>query len=386
MSPAAPRTPRSPQGAAKLDQVEPHQARPRADFQWARRWGVVVVAQKTRYLPELSVAEDDERSPKCLPSMNGWKRNALVLILGLWFSWPAADVRALDPNRELSQYTCVPWTLQNGLPPLKILAVAQTQDGYLWLGTDRGLVRFDGVEFTLVGAPPGSKSRQTSIQTLLPARHGGLWFGLKMSSYGFLGPGGDWWLAKDAPANSDLDVFCLLEEADGTLWSGGVHGSRWRHRGSSEEQLFPAQDGAWTVLSLFQDSTGGIWVGTNGRGLYYWKAGKLTHVAAPEMDSLHVRAVAEDRDGKLWFCTRGGLIVWDRDWHRVEVAQPDSRLTCLLADRHGVMWLGTTDQGLARCRNGAISLLPQSGWPAQRYCLSWRRTTRAAFGWVPSTD
>ena len=63
---------------------------------------------------------------------------------------------ALDPNKELDQYDCRAWTYQNGLPVTSVRAIAQTKDGYIWLGTLKGLVRFDGVGFTLVGVPPVS--------------------------------------------------------------------------------------------------------------------------------------------------------------------------------------------------------------------------------------
>ena len=81
---------------------------------------------------------------------------------------------ALDPNQNIFQYNCLSWSRHNGLPVNNVYAIAQTRDGYLWLGTSIGLLRFDGVDFTLIGAPPASELRNTRIACLSPAHDGGI--------------------------------------------------------------------------------------------------------------------------------------------------------------------------------------------------------------------
>ena len=83
---------------------------------------------------------------------------------------------ALDPQKSLTQYSRTVWRQEHGLPQDTIRAIAQTTDGYLWLGTDEGLARFDGYEFAVFdkgsGALPGN-----SITALAAARDGSLWIG-----------------------------------------------------------------------------------------------------------------------------------------------------------------------------------------------------------------
>ena len=87
---------------------------------------------------------------------------------------PAAS--ALDPHKSLTQYTRRVWTQQDGLPQDTIRAIAQTSDGYLWIGTDDGLARFDGYEFTLFNKSNGDLP-SNSITALAATPDGSLWIG-----------------------------------------------------------------------------------------------------------------------------------------------------------------------------------------------------------------
>ncbi|HXC98766.1 MAG TPA: two-component regulator propeller domain-containing protein, partial [Verrucomicrobiae bacterium] len=69
-----------------------------------------------------------------------------AVALGLLFI--PLSVRALDPDKSVFQFNCQNWTRQNGLPADKVSTITQTKDGYIWLGTQNGLFRFDGLEFT----------------------------------------------------------------------------------------------------------------------------------------------------------------------------------------------------------------------------------------------
>ncbi|HKI71135.1 MAG TPA: two-component regulator propeller domain-containing protein, partial [Verrucomicrobiae bacterium] len=92
---------------------------------------------------------------------------------------------ALDPAKDLLQYNCRSWSRQNGLPVTGVNAITQTKDGYLWLGTSAGLVRFDGVEFKrfdLAGVP---QLRNSIVTSLASARAGGLWVGLEHNAFGY---------------------------------------------------------------------------------------------------------------------------------------------------------------------------------------------------------
>ena len=90
--------------------------------------------------------------------------------------WPAAAL-ALDPAKALTQFTHSVWVMEDGLPQNSIRAIAQTADGYLWLATQAGLVRFDGVRFTVFNTANTPLLTSSNILALLAARDGSLWIG-----------------------------------------------------------------------------------------------------------------------------------------------------------------------------------------------------------------
>src|ERR1043165_1297848 len=88
-----------------------------------------------------------------------------------------ATVYALDPSRELSQFGHEVWLTENGLPQNTVHAIAQTADGYIWIGTEEGLARFDGVKFTVFDKQNTPAIKSNYIRSLLADRQGALWIG-----------------------------------------------------------------------------------------------------------------------------------------------------------------------------------------------------------------
>ena len=98
----------------------------------------------------------------------------LVFLLVVLF---CPRVAGLDPSRKISQYGHNMWRIQDGHLPARPDAFAQTADGYLWVGTSAGLVRFDGVRFVPWASPKGEKLPSDQILSLLGASDGSLWIG-----------------------------------------------------------------------------------------------------------------------------------------------------------------------------------------------------------------
>lgn len=266
-------------------------------------------------------------------------------------------MRALDPAKPIHHYNCRSWGYENGPPVNSVQAIAQTRDGCLWLGTRRGLLSFDGVEFSIVGTPPASELRTTRVQTLLPSRRGGVWFGLRRRSFGFYSSDGEWRLGRDPQTAMDSDVTSMLEGRDGMLWVGGGRAARGPPDTLRFERLFPDQPNAPVVSSFLEDSKGRVWVGTVGHGLYCWQDGRLAEVPDPLLKTRIIHALAEDQAGQLWLGTHVGLISYDAQLRHKSDALPEYEVRCLLTDRHGVLWVGTTGNGLARVRNGLFDSL-----------------------------
>lgn len=286
-----------------------------------------------------------------------WRRKLLVTGGVVYLLAGLLPVGALDPTKPLHQYNCRSWGYANGLPVNSVQAIAQTRDGCLWLGTRRGLMSFDGVEFTIVGTPPASELRTTRVQALWPSGRGGIWFGFRRSAYGFRSADGAWRLGRDPQVGMGWDVPCILEASDGTLWVGGERAAKGPADTLQLERLFPVESDAPIVISLLEDSKGRVWVGTAQHGLFCWQDGKLTEVPDPQLKSRIIHALAEDRAGQLWLGTQAGLLCYDAQLQNNTDALPEYEVRCLLTDRHGVLWVGTTGHGLARVRNGLFEML-----------------------------
>src|SRR5258705_6785984 len=105
-------------------------------------------------------------------------KQGAIIVLGLNFLF-GSYAFALDPSLEISQYAHTPWKAGGGISKGIVWAIAQTQDGYLWLGTEFGLLRFDGVRSVSWEPPAGQHLPSSEIRTLLAARDGNLWIGTR---------------------------------------------------------------------------------------------------------------------------------------------------------------------------------------------------------------
>jgi len=262
---------------------------------------------------------------------------------------------ALDPNQDLDHYGCRAWNYQNGLPVTSVRAIAQTKDGYIWLGTLKGLVRFDGVDFTLMGVPPASELRSTCVQALCPSSSGGLWFGLQRSAYGFHAPDGGWRVGSDPEAGWDWDVPCILETSRKVLWVGGQHAAYGSLDTLKLQHLFPDETNGAVVSSLLEDSKGRIWIGTVLKGLFCWENGTLKHIPDASLDSRIIRSLAEDKQGRIWIGTNIGLFSYDISAGVRAAKFPIYEISCMLVDHNGDLWVGTTEKGLFRGKNGVFT-------------------------------
>ncbi len=274
---------------------------------------------------------------------------------------PAGSALALDPARDLHHYNCQTWTRQNGLPVTGVHALAQTRDGFLWMGSSSGLVRFDGSAFKRFAPGSPGDHRGRIVRVLASAPGGGLWAGLRQSSFGFHdGRSFSFREAEDWPA--DLDVSSLFIGDDGGVW---IVGNRdvFRIRGDgAREHVWSASSRTDEYLSLttgFRDSAGRLWFGTDRRGLFFSQDGKLSKLEDPEVDAAIVWCMAEDRDGNLWVGTSSRLFCFSQTLDRLEIPPLYGEIRALLADRHGSVWAGTTGHGVARWRE-------DGGWQSFR--------------------
>jgi diguanylate cyclase (GGDEF)-like protein len=276
----------------------------------------------------------------------------LVIVL---FALAAMQPRALDPSRTLTQYTHEVWTAESGLPQNSIQALIQDRLGYLWIGTQEGLVRFDGARFTVFdsGNTPGLKSGD--VRAIIQDRGGNLWVGTNGGGVTCLFKGGG---SKTYTVREGLchdQVLCLLEDRLGTIWVGTEDGLSALE--GDKIRTVTAADGLpnKTVKVLRQDASGDLWIGT-GKGLCRMRGERLeTFSESDGLLNIEIQGICEDSHHKLWVCTRGGLHRFDAGRFTAYTRKdglPHDIVWAALEDRDGNLWVGTS-AGLCRFKPGA---------------------------------
>jgi ligand-binding sensor domain-containing protein len=267
---------------------------------------------------------------------------------------------ALDPAKQIAQYVHLAWDSERGLPQNSVTAVVQTADGYIWLGTQEGLVRFDGVRFTVFDR----RSRaipHNYVTALLVSRQGSLWIGTNDGGVTRYTDG----QFHDSPLSQQRSITSFAEQANGTLWIGTQENGVFRCL-ENACQAFTTADGLPSnrVQALASDATDRIWIatlhGVARSGVV--QGGPAIDVVLPGVAG---RALAQDRRGGLWIATDRGLF---RTEHEKVVAAPmaidcapaaDART--LLLDRDGSIWTAAAGFGSRRAATAA-PFAPTRGW------------------------
>jgi signal transduction histidine kinase/ligand-binding sensor domain-containing protein len=292
-----------------------------------------------------------------------------LIAIGTLLLLGSRPVLALDPSLNISQYAHTAWTTRDGFSVSAIFAMAQTPDGYLWLGSEFGLFRFDGVH-AVHWQPPAGQHFYDKPYALLVTRDGTLWIG---TFAGLVS-----WDGSKLTHYSELEkafVTSLLEDSEGTVWVGTLFDSPPTRAGrlcairSGHAQCY-GDDGAFGsfVWSLGKDSSGTLWVGAE-TGLWRWKPGPPKRYATP---GARIGDMTNSPEGRLIFGISGaGLkqMVSDKlEPYPIQSATnrnallPDRDINSnkLLRDRDGGLWIGTHDRGLIHIHNGRTDVFTKS--------------------------
>ena len=276
-----------------------------------------------------------------------WLGAVLLPALLLCVATPAF---ALKADKAFAHYVRNTWSIQDGLPQISALSLAQDSTGYLWVGTQSGLARFDGVRFVTftpedVPALPG-----IWIRALLADRRGRLWIGTYKGLALYEGGRFRTIPAADVARYPSLDIFALTEQDDGSIVAGTSEGV-FRVAG---DQLLHST-GPHPALSLLPRHEG-LWVGTTG-GVERVTGGGAVRLPLPRDAASAAVARLVATQGQLWAGTSQGLyVLLAEGWSPVQAdaAFDRSPVTAMLADHDGNLWVGS-NAGLARFREGALA-------------------------------
>jgi ligand-binding sensor domain-containing protein/signal transduction histidine kinase len=280
-----------------------------------------------------------------------------VFIGALGFVLLATSAKALDPSRTIHQYRSTNWSRQNGLPVSGVNALTQTTDGYLWLGTQQGLVRFDGKAFTSFPVARTPMFVSQNISSLAAARRGGLWFGLRGGAAGYFD--GKNFTPVDAPwEEPNMQVFTVAESSDGSFWAAWNFGYGRRRSDGKPAAPDDQSVGVQCFRTVTEDASHRVWVSSaDPGGLFYWSNGQRHALADESLRRLDIFTVAEDRQGTIWIGTQLGLRAYDSQLRPTEISGYDSyaQVNTLLVDHAGVLWIGTEGDGLIRYSKGQFT-------------------------------
>ena len=264
---------------------------------------------------------------------------------------------ALNAALDVSQYAHTTWTIRQGFFNSPVLTIAQTPDGYLWLGTETGLLRFDGVRAVAWQANGSAQLPHPTVAKLLVTRDGRLWIGT------FAGLA-SW---KDGrlviyPEFAGQVVATLLEDAQGTVWAGTLTVPNARLCAIRSTVECVGEDGRFgtSVLSLLEDR-GSLWVGA-ATGLWRWTPGTSTRAVIPSPSAVDLLRMT---DGPVLVAMNGGVmqLAGERiDPYRIGGVDRPFVARRLMLDRDGGLWVGTIRTGLIHVHQGRTDVfLPSEG-------------------------
>ena len=326
--------------------------------------------------------------------------SVLLVVLG------SSSAAALDPHKAITQYAHQVWKTDNGLPQNSIQSILQTRDGYLWLGTERGLVRFDGVQFTVFdkGNAPGLQN--SNAQALFQDRDGQPLGGDLGRAPPLQGrPLHGRTRRKEGLPNNRVLAICAGPRT-ARLWIGTGGGIARLEGREDDRVLHVAGRVSPTTASgrSRMDREGSLWIGTDGGGLNRFRDGKFTvfgpaagvpgrdragssrrqprrpldrhrrrrassatgsgrftgYTTKEGLSSDTVESIHEDRDGNLWIGNQSGGAVAALRRAAAACSGPPTgsrttRFSSICEDGEGSLWIGTVAGGLNRLKDGKFT-------------------------------
>ncbi len=281
----------------------------------------------------------------------------VVLACGLLACHPRAF--GLNPSLDVSQYAHSSWRIRDGFIKGSIFTMAQTPDGYLWLGTAFGLFRFDGIRAVRWQPPDGAQLPSQRIDPLLVARDGTLWIATDKGL-------ASW---KDGKLTTYPDVQgrrvdSLVQDTEGTLWFGVENPARLCAVRAAKTQCYGSEHFGQSIPALYKDRQGNLWVSSE-TGLWRWSPGRPERYNVPG-EAVKAHELLEDEKGALAMAVSNSLGVISgagdglkqlvdgkiRAYPLPDIAG-QFRPTRLLRSSDGSMWVGTL-KGLLHLHDGKI--------------------------------
>lgn len=328
------------------------------------------------------------------------------ILFFLIFLWSSMSLLPLDPEKSVTQYIHESWGQEDGLPQNTVITILQTSDGYLWIGTNEGLVRFDGDKFRVFDKSNTEGLKSNMISVLYEDGQGSLWIGTfgggltRMRNPGFFhipagkdfhalkimalcrDAAGNMWVGTDGlglfkyrddrlqydPRSHKLTgkrISSLCMDNKGKLWIGTFSGLSCIDDKSIAE-FFAGEGLAGNMIyTIFEDSKKRLWIGTQ-NGLNCRVEEKFfTFTTDHGLNENRVQSIMEDSDTNLWIGTAKGIHRLKEGDYKNFAANcslllDDQYIWSMVEDREGSLWVGTESRGLRRFREGLFTTYTRS--------------------------
>ncbi len=306
------------------------------------------------------------RTLACLPRHPNLRTIVKACTLLVTLLCSAGLTRALDGDKNIDQYGQDTWTSQNGLPGEAVYQILQTPDGYLWLRTSAGLVRFDGVRFVLVDPVVAGKPTHETVGAMCLSAGGDLL--VRTITRTLLYKNGAFSDYRPPAPLPDGAIRSLYETKEHDVLLG------------ADDFIYLIQPGGLRMLlrgtgfvnnAFVRDEKGVVWIGGQSK-IFNYKNGELS-VSRGLQASGPDNALTEDHWHNLWLGTETGLYRINPDRHGMEAMARQAihgEVNSLLEDHDGNLWVGTTASGLYRLKGGQIASFDSSDGLTDNQVLS----------------
>jgi ligand-binding sensor domain-containing protein len=268
-----------------------------------------------------------------------------------------------EPSEPVQSPVIRSWGTEAGLPQNTVNAILQTRDGYLWLGTEDGLARFDGVRFKIFSLKEGLPS--VSITALLEDHEGTLWIGTAGAGLCCIKQGRIEIISgSDNQPGSDT-IQSLQEDSTGRLWVGTSGGLRFCRDGKLVADPAFGNLRRARIFCLLRSRNGTtMWIASSTYGLFTYQNGKLESCTGPaEHENISGEVLFEDHQGRFWVGIGNGMVLCRESgqWRVFSESDglPFAFITSMTETRDGTVWAGSLDAGLYRFDGAHFNLMSQ---------------------------
>src|SRR5215468_428687 len=319
---------------------------------------------------------------KDIGSLKSILKSVIAALAVVCLAHPAYSI---DPNRMLSQYIRDHWGVEQGFTGGYVTSFAQTTDGYLWIGTEKGLIRFDGLTFRLSQQATPTTFPIGAVQGLVTDAQGNLWI-LLQSTQILRYHNGKFERGRE---ETEFGITSVGKRRDGTLLLSSLTLGVLTQRAGRFDILTSAADRApsegtattgadnrstrlsWAtqlaphrfaepnsvVISMAEATDGKVWLGTRDKGLFYLREGRVFAAGGEKPDS-KITCLMPLENGELWVGTENGVFK-SSGANLTQTGVPDSlrhaRVFTMIRDRDSNIWIGTSG-GLVRAHGKDVSL------------------------------